>query len=857
MPSLKRDPRLSSIVERTLPLTRASTSGLDCSSKNLLDALADILNIIPNYTLIVDGLDEYAGPHHRDPGDLSSLLRFLRKAGSRSETRIILLSRTGAFPEDVYSGMIRLLITNSDVNPDIVRYLEKEIEDNCYLNPDLSSLRSEIISKVPMRCQGMFLLARFLMENLKTANANEITTTLNEFPSQLTEFYQQELKTVAENLRDNEKKTQRSILLVLIGSYETFSVQTLAKILALDTEQNSGHHNGFGRAVAPVLRLCRPLVHVVNSQVQFVHESARDFLLKFVLTDGDSDEFLARKSLVQLSERKYTLINYPARLLRRNLLRNEVVEQGLEPTFEEPAFYRYACLHWQEHLTALKNPPNDILDKISRFLVGIEFVSWSETLFQLKPKSGISSQIQVKTMVTEWYERLPPDTEEKIPIQDYFVKAHETLSSIFADRGEDKLLPYLPLVRLGQYFNVGGRTDADFQRAYDYKMTVAAGFERDLGPRNPLTLRAKTEVFKEFFFQKRFDEAVSGLKAIARIQLEVTGEDVPDYFITLQLFGLALLCVTKYEKAVVTLREAARGFRKLSGDDDFNTLVSELYEGYALAREAKLEEASKVHRNALELWLPIGGPDHPFSLMLKTALGATYRQLERFSESEQYLLESLTARKRLFTKDNITYIDSVLQLATLYYSSGRSKESLESLGFISSSDTLKVEFERQCQVTHIRALIDIRNDKLKMAKTSLQQLVDKGSGKARDKNNRELLWARITLADLLRRCNEDDESLMVFTELVTSSTEESSISQNENQEVYGYSFPSSLADEPESPAQLAIAEKALRLVRDAKKEEAERVLRANGLKWQRRADFWILQGGPITDTASISGLGDR
>ena len=36
----------------------------------------------------------------------------------------------------------------------------------------------------------------------------------------------------------------------------------------------------------------------------------------------------------------------------------------------------------------------------------------------------------------------------------------------------------------------------------------------------------------------------------------------------------------------------------------------------------------------------------------------------------------------------------------------------------------------------------------------------------------------------------------------------------------------------------------------------ERLLRENGLEWVRTEDFWILFGGPITDTAAMRGIGD-
>ena len=384
-------------------------------------------------------------------------------------------------------------------------------------------------------------------------------------------------------------------------------------------------------------------------------------------------------------------------------------------------------------------------------------------------------------------------------------------------------------------------------------MTVAAGFEAALGHRNPLTLRAKTEVYKEFFFQKRFDEAERGFTEIANIQREVVSEDLPDIFITLQLLGLAQICVTKFQRAISTLTEAASGFRRLSGDEAFFTLQTEMFKGQALERGTSLVEAYQIYDTALKLWVPIGGSTHPFSLMLKTAFGSVSRKLGRYGDSEEALLVSLTARGRLFTKNNVTYIDSALQVAALYYESGRGREGLEYLDLVSESDALKAEFERYCQEKHIRALIDLEAGFYTKPRSVLQRLLNEASGKGRDKNNRELLWVRITLADVLRQRGKNDEALMVFSDLVSSRTPEVPHSI-ESKDVGGHEFPSSLIDEPESPAQLRIAERALRLIKDSKPGDADLLLQENGLEWRRMKDFWVVQGGPITDTASISGL---
>ena len=847
---IKRSDRFPSFIEKALPLVGHFSSGLECPPDTLLAVLDDALTLVSSFTLIVDALDECT-----DPEDCDRILGYLGDLGSRSNTQVVLLTRAGKFLQNVFTDAMLVSMEGSVVENDISLFVEGKIERNGVSNPGLLKVKPNIASKISSSSQGMFLLAKLVMDDIKTAGTvSEIRARLDKAPTALDDYYQRNLEETARRFHEKDKITRHSIFLLLVGIFGSLTPEDISTTLALNTRTHCVDEDElFSNPTREVLRLCEPLVTIVKGQVQFVHTSAKDFLLKFVVAREDSDAFLARKCLSKLSQSQYRLRSYPARLLRMNLLAGVVLEAGLEPTVKNSILYRYACLHWQDHVTALLNPSDELLAMLSQFLLGNQFVTWSETLFQIKSRSGIGSQIEVQSIVREWFSRLPDETREKIPIKNFFVRAHESISSEFMREGEDIILPYLPLVRLGQYFNVGGKTNADFQKAYEYKMTVAEGFEAALGTRNPLTLRAKTEFLKEFFFQKRFDEAERGFEEVARIQQDVVSEDVPDVFITLQLLGLAQICVTKFQQAISTLTEAASGFRRLSGDKYFLTLQTELFRGHALERGTNLREAYHVYDNTLKLWIPIGGPAHPFSLMLKTAFGSVCRKLGYFDEAEEALLGSLTARKRLFTTKNVTYVDSVIQLAALYYESERGKDGLEYLGLVQNSAGLKDEFERECQEKHIRALINLEAGFYTKPKAVLQRLLDEASGQGRNKNNRELLWVRITLADVLRLRGKYDEALMVFSDLVSPRSAETPIHAG-SEDAFGYRFPSSLVDEPESPAQLTIAERALRLLRDAKQDDAELLLQENGLKWKRQKDFWVLQGGPITDTASMSGL---
>ena len=178
-----------------------------------------------------------------------------------------------------------------------------------------------------------------------------------------------------------------------------------------------------------------------------------------------------------------------------------------EHTREDSVFYDYACLHWHEHVTSLSHPSEVVLLKLRQFLTGNEFVTWSEVLFDLKKLIGPDAQVQVRIALQSWVDLLPTQTKEQIPIGAYFILPHQSLNQELEEENNDKLVPLLPLARLGEYFDLGGVSREDWQVAYECKKTVAEGYAKVLGERSPLTLRAKTSLLLEDFWQTRFDEA--------------------------------------------------------------------------------------------------------------------------------------------------------------------------------------------------------------------------------------------------------------------------------------------------------------------------------------------------------------
>jgi hypothetical protein len=844
-PLLAKEPCFRSILEDMSYLVGPCGAGIEVPPSMLLEFLTRMMDVIKDFTVVIDALDECTDLDEctglDDPPP--QLLVYIRDLALRPEASVIVLSRYHPIFEGTFKDHFHLPMDQNLIKPDIMHFANQEIERHAKLH----KLRKEILDKISMHSQGMFLWARVVLDDLRRSRTTkERRTKLKGFPPGLFAVYKQQLDDNGARLTEEEVNTRSEIFRLMVAAIEPLKIDDIAFALAQDDETNSMDiEDVFDDPKAEILRTCQPFVMTLKDEVHFIHTSVKEFLLKCQLSEEDSNAFLARKCLSKLSQQIYQSWKFSADLLRKHLLAGSVVVLLGAPSqhiCKESVFYNYACLHWHEHVTSLAHPSEDILRMLRQFITGNELVAWSEVLADLKAGSGIGPQVRVKVALITWYNQLSSTDKRLVPIKGFFVTSHEQLSEELHNKAEDELLPFLPLIRLGNYFNTGGRSEAEWQRAYDYKKRVAVGYRRVLGARNPIYLRAATAMYQEYFWQKRFAEAERGLTEVSEVQREVLGEQEADYFLSLQLLGLAQYSLNKYSEALSTLRRSGAGLSSLFGGSSPLFLITELYEGYVLDRLGDLSGAYLLYDDIWVQWVSIHGANQPFSLMVQTAIGSIYRKRREYKDAERVLLEAYGERQRIFTIDANLSVDSVIQLAVLYRESGRGEKAIELLNEISASVVFATDFERSCQVIHIRALIDFDSGLYDRPRISLLRLLDEATGEKRNNNNRELLWVRVNLADVLRQHDDSNQALMLFAELVEPANDS---------DVRGQPGSPSLAEEPELREHLVIAERAIRLVKDAQPENADLLLRREGFQWKREEDFWILQGGPITDTAGM------
>ena len=574
-----------------------------------------------------------------------------------------------------------------------------------------------------------------------------------------------------------------------------------------------------------------------SGNVEFEDSSAKEYVEGRHI-DNEADLYLARKCLAALSQDVRRRPETALKLLRRHLMRG--TKYGLpadDSALIESAVYRYAVQYFHEHLSILQNPPQDVILKVGRFLRGIEFVTWSETLRDLKPSFGYSKVLTVYISLYSWTQRLSESAQKEVALGTFFELPHTRLAEILKDV-QPVWSQYLPGIRIGEYYNSIGQSYADWRKAYEAKKTVAVGLESILGSQDPFVMKIQADLYVEFLWQKRFPEARDKLQHLYQLQKDLGDPDKDDIYVTAWILAGVYIALNEVDTAQAIITDTIKIVKSLFGKTYRLFLLLSLLEGTILEIQGLLDKAATRYQEVQTALTNLLGVENGFTYMAMTALGSIFRKQGKFEEALPLLFEGWAGRQRRFSININLTVDAALHLALLYRDMGNADECLQTMAAIRKSEVFVEDlgFERRCQLVHIQSLVDFDCNNYTAGKSAIFKLIEEASGEKRDYNNRDLLWARLDASEAMQRYGEVKESLMLFTGLVCAEEE----------------IDPDLQDQPEPASQLTIARDALALVRQDRKDEAQKLLKQHRLRWVSEADFYILiQGGPTLDTSVI------
>lgn len=307
---------------------------------------------------VIDGLDECKSE--------TELVPLLLKVEEMSSIKIIVTSRNHF---ESYKKFHRPKITvvseeilPDDIKPDILIYLFENMDHMPSRNDEA---RQNMVTEILEKSGGCFLWVRLVLHELGQVHTSaETRQVLNEVPSDMDELYSRALDSMSE--AQYGKPLIKAILTWTVCSARPLTVHEMHYALQLDI------NDSFDSIQKSIKTGCNQLVYVdAQSQVQIIHQTARDFLLQPNITSEfaiDKKHGHKRLAMTCLHYLNGTEMRPPK---NQKLSISNVVKK-------RSSFVNYACNSLFEHIPYVSSTDDDVLIMLAKFLSSPNALSWIE-----------------------------------------------------------------------------------------------------------------------------------------------------------------------------------------------------------------------------------------------------------------------------------------------------------------------------------------------------------------------------------------------------------------------------------------------------------------------------------------------
>lgn len=380
---LMQDERIPTLMEAHLAMRTSKDQVL--TQQELWRLWCNIGENISGCTFVVDGFDEcnhinYGAQYHtKDPR--SDFLRDLLIQLSKTKSRVLVVSRdvsdiraylslSSAEPHGV--EMYEYQITQHDTSSDVELFSESMVAHK--LPKKASALRTKIAREAAERSEGMFLWIKLLENEISPEqNAKELSQTVLEMPSGISEAYTREVEKIVQ-LSPKHKDKSLKILRWILFAVRPLRVKELAEALIVSGDEefheypfdllpdswtecfvDEDYVNGMilGRCGSLIeLRASSRDEPLADRTVHFVHFSVKEYLSSIVPTDPLAEAL----SLKHADAEEIRLSKICLRYLTLDVFKEIPPDNSMYP------FLSYAAWAWYVHGYLRRPlPPQDIM----------------------------------------------------------------------------------------------------------------------------------------------------------------------------------------------------------------------------------------------------------------------------------------------------------------------------------------------------------------------------------------------------------------------------------------------------------------------------------------------------------------
>jgi hypothetical protein len=374
---VKQRPQLMSYLRETYDDGKQRFEGL-----NAWVALSEILSKIladPNLNntyIVVDALDECTA-------DLNLLLNFIKESLTHTTVKWVVSSRNWSSIEkklnQVQKVRLSLELNEQSVSAAVDTYVRFKVDMLTKTNEYSSETRHFVQRYLSSNAKGTFLWVALACQRLEDISGWEAEDMVKTFPPGLDAFYGRMMDQIC---LSEHAKLCKSILALAITTYRPITLDELPSFIDLP-RQSQGNH----KVMEEIIGRCGSLLILEEDTISFVHQSAKDFLVKEASHDifpsgiEDVHHCIFSKSLQVMS-----------RTLQRDIYGLGTpgfpIHQVQQPNPDPLAAARYSCVYWIDHLHAcstVKKTETDLKDGglVGKFLRQ-HYLYWLEALSLLR-----------------------------------------------------------------------------------------------------------------------------------------------------------------------------------------------------------------------------------------------------------------------------------------------------------------------------------------------------------------------------------------------------------------------------------------------------------------------------------------
>jgi ankyrin repeat protein len=333
---------------------------------------------VGSITCVIDGLDEC------DDDSVFAILNKLWRLEPDSRFKFLILSRPPTPRQQLpaaTANVARLLLDSDEdekVHQDVVEFVRQRVWEVANASPERrwsEKLRQYVEATLQKKAGGTFLWVGFVTQDLQRRTSTEVRKYLKSLPADLNEIYDRILK----GLPTEHRAVIRSLLHWITLAEHPMRLSELVNLINIpepsdrsaDTDSDSdsiSNVDSYQETEEDVLRdllaFVGHFVLVVGRTVYFVHQSAKDYLLRSGrAVDPDVEYFRIPDREVGHEERARQCLDYLHRQL--SLVKKE---DGWGSDEYEYTSFHYALHFWRHHIEhsgkKLRYP--DTIDKIVR-----------------------------------------------------------------------------------------------------------------------------------------------------------------------------------------------------------------------------------------------------------------------------------------------------------------------------------------------------------------------------------------------------------------------------------------------------------------------------------------------------------